>query len=288
MKKEVPDTENFDEKSEKLFSKLQISWDVSKDEVWNDLSQEIKQAKVIKMQNKKPVYLWAIAASVILLLGLTALMRFYTQTLYSPAGMHLTAQLPDGSKVYLNADAQISYHPYWWKIKRTVNLKGEAFFEVKKGEKFSVQSAMGTTEVLGTSFNIYARDKRYEVTCVTGKVKVSDNKSGKSLQIKPGEKAELKTNGQLKLKENVNTDNVKAWISNRFVFTSVPIDDVFKEIERQYKVEIILPKEELNLLYSGSFEKSASVKEVLYFVSRPFGLNVYQQADRRFLISKQK
>jgi ferric-dicitrate binding protein FerR (iron transport regulator) len=287
MKNSISGKENFDKKSEELFSKLQISWDISKDEVWNDISRKLVQPKVIKMQNKKSSYVWAVAASLLLLLATGFFMRVHTRTINAPAGKHLMAQLPDGSKIYLNADAQISYHPYWWKINRTVDLKGEAFFEVEKGKTFSVHSATGTTKVLGTSFNIYARNHRYEVTCITGKVKVLDNKTGKSVQITPGEKVKVQKNGTLKVEKNVDTDNVRAWMLNRFVFTASPIIEVFKEIERQYNVEIIVP-EKIDLQYTGSFEKTETIEETLYFICRPLNLKVKKQSKKRFIISKKQ
>ena len=71
----------------------------------------------------------------------------------------------------LNAASRLQYHPYWWRFERQVKLEGEVFL-VKPGTLFKVVSEKGTTEVLGTEFNIYSREKNYSVFCQSGTVKV--------------------------------------------------------------------------------------------------------------------
>ena len=105
--------------------------------------------------------------------------------------MKQTVILPDGSIAQLNGSSTLKYHPYWWNISRNISLEGEAFFEVAKGSKFSVESKNGTTSVLGTSFNIYARSNQYEVVCVTGKVWVENATGEVSTIITPNQKAVL-------------------------------------------------------------------------------------------------
>lgn len=67
--------------------------------------------------------------------------------------------LPDGSVVRLNSVSRLSYKPLGWYFSRSAELSGEAFFEVEKGSKFTIYSMLGSTSVLGTSFNnVTARD----------------------------------------------------------------------------------------------------------------------------------
>ncbi len=50
-----------------------------------------------------------------------------------------------------------------------VNVK-EGFFKVQKGNKFIVHTPAGDVEVMGTSFNVFAREEASKVSCVTGKL----------------------------------------------------------------------------------------------------------------------
>ena len=70
--------------------------------------------------------------------------------------------LPDSSTVLLNANSSISWSTQWKQVgKREVNLKGEAFFDVRKmnGMQFVVQSGGMKVKVLGTVFNVRNRGR---------------------------------------------------------------------------------------------------------------------------------
>jgi transmembrane sensor len=95
----------------------------------------------------------------------------------------LKISLPDGSTVWLQPKTHLSYNQSD-RVYRQVNLKGEAFFDVKRDEArpFLIYSGKMTTKVLGTSFNVkaYPETEKFEVSVVTGKVSVM-NESEKFL-----------------------------------------------------------------------------------------------------------
>jgi ferric-dicitrate binding protein FerR (iron transport regulator) len=273
------------EKVEKLNSKLSVAWNQSKDAIWTKMEPQLQErrsrGRLLAM--KRTVFRWAAAAVILVFLGVTAFMRFYTEWSLVPDGEHRLVELPDHSKVHLNAGSAIGYHPYWWRFSREVQFEGEAYFEVVKGSRFQVESASGTTTVLGTSFNIYARDKAYRVTCLTGKVQVANADESAKVILRPNEKAELTGNEFRKVKVEASQD--VAWVGNRFVFTDRPLSEVFEEIERQYDVLIDLP-EVFSFSYSGNFDKSADIKQVLTYVCRPFNLNFTEEKAGVFRIKK--
>lgn len=273
----------FTEDSKEFFSNLQVSWVKPKEEVWKNLAAQIKDPKVIQMRPKIKYWQMAIAASVVLVLSLGFFMRTYTVNFKALTGQHKHTQLPDGSLISLNAESEISYQPYWWWRNRHVVLNGEAYFEVKKGKSFRVESTLGHIEVLGTSFNVFSRGERYEVTCVTGKIKVDAASTKHSVILHPEEKASLQRTGQFNVEESVNIENSKAWISNKMVFTSVLLNEVFEEIERQYNVTIIWSGD-LSQRYTGSFENSGSVEDILNLVCRPFELKIKKKDNNKFQI----
>ena len=225
------------------------------------------------------------AASLVLLLGIGAFMGTYTTKLKTEAAQHLGVSLPDGSAIELNAGTEIHYKPYWWWIERKIALQGEAFFEVRNGKAFSVESDMGITQVLGTSFNIYSRGQRYEVICETGEVKVEVSDTKHSVILHPNQKASILKSGQLGVEENVNIENAKGWISGKLIFTSELLTNVFEEIERQYDIEVMVHGK-LEFEYTGSFEKTESAEDVLRLICRPFDLQIKKSKNNQFHISK--
>jgi ferric-dicitrate binding protein FerR (iron transport regulator) len=246
----------------------------SKQQVWEELEGMMErplpqEAKVKKLSFRT----WSVAASFALLVSLSilAFMRFYTQKVETITGKQAFAFLPDGSKVRLNAASSVAYHPFWWSVSREVSLEGEAFFEVKKGEKFTVISKQGETSVLGTSFNIFARDKDYEVTCVTGKVRVSSVMSEEEVVITPKQMAVINESGKLNASLEIDIQKSLDWTADKFIFTHEPLSKVLAEIARRYGVEIE-NADKLNQSYTGYFNKQEDIEPVLNFVCKPFNI----------------
>ena len=73
-----------------------------------------------------------------------------------------TIELPDGSKVRLNARSSITYNADFGIDERRVVLEGEGFFDVKKDldTRFVVTAPGMEVVVHGTKFNIYAYPDR--------------------------------------------------------------------------------------------------------------------------------
>ncbi|MGQ1891096.1 FecR family protein [Thermophagus sp. OGC60D27] len=264
---------------------LDLSYRKSKEDVWRELSHAIDSKQTISPEINLFARMWRpIAASVIILLGMTLFGRFYTKEITSDVGQHITAVLPDGSKMILNAGSGVSYHPFWWRFDRKVELQGEAFFEVKKGKRFDVVSRNGITTVLGTSFNIYARNDHYQVTCYTGKVRVISLVNGHALNIIPGEQASLNSDGSFRLAKLKDSEEPVSWMNNMFVFTGTPLHLVFEEIERQYAVKIGFDPG-IEYLYTGNFTRNQPVEQVLQMVCRPYGLD-FEKTPKGYLIEK--
>jgi len=261
-----------------------VLWEKPKEDVWasmQDSLEDIKPAKVVRM---RPLRIIAVAAGIIILLGVPSLMRLYTKTIYSGAGEHIAVLLPDNSEVNLNARTTIKYKPLWWKISREVKLEGEAFFNVEPGSDFEVISDQATTMVVGTSFNIVARENTYEVTCITGKVMVSTRDRSSDLLLSPNEKAILGSEGDL-FKENAYGEQSISWIENEFFFTSVALSRVMDEIERQFNISVELQFKN-ELFYTGNFSRNSKPEEVLDLVCKAFGIKFETRADGTYLITK--
>lgn len=273
------DQNSLPNQHEKLFKKLDVSFSESKEEIWNQLEQKIDQQstqkKVIAL-NWKTVS--SIAASLIVFM--TLFVGFYTKTIETEKAEHLTHQLPDGSQIELNAQTSISYKPYFWNFSRTVSLNGEAFFKVQKGKKFQVVSEKLKTEVLGTSFNIYARSDDYKVFCKTGVVKVSSEKNAQI--IKPNQLAIVTKQGVKSVEEIA--DNVLFWQQDILLFKAQPIYKVLTELERQFDVTIQLDKKQ-KIKYSGKFEKKKGVKSILNMIALSLNLNVKQIDHQNYIVS---
>lgn len=278
-------TEPIDRQSKTFFANGSFRWKKDESLVWSHI--ETVMAKVpagrgFVFNFRKQ--LLAAAAVLLLLLSTGAFLRFYALTISTLAGEHQLAEFPDGSTVYLNAESNLSYNPYWWAFSRNINFEGEALFSVVKGKKFEVKSANGRTVVLGTSFNVFARGSEYSVTCLSGSVKVTST-SKNSIVLVPESKATILHNGQINVQYQIESLPEISWKDNLFRFTASPIVEVFREIERQYGISI-MANVNLNSRYTGSFNRTSSIDEVFQIVCPPMGLSFEKQADGKYLITQ--
>ena len=160
------------------------------------------QAKIVKLSNGQVSYKSTGDAT--------------TATVYNtiiiPKGGQYQLTLADGTKVWLNASSSLRYPVSFSGKERKVELTGEAYFEVARNEgmPFHVQAGNIDVEVLGTHFNInsYKDERAVKTTLLEGSVKVSSGKQASRLT--PGQEASVIANGEMKLQNNVNTEEVIA------------------------------------------------------------------------------
>lgn len=275
-----------DRLSDQFFSGAKIPWEKSKAEVWQDLEERLtKEDRSPELVRRfLPGKQWlALAASLVLLLSVSGFMRIYSVKTFCPQGVHTSLQLPDGSNVELNASTHVKYHPYWWFISRQVELEGEAFFSVEKGKKFKVVSFNAITEVLGTSFNVFARGEDYIVTCHTGSVRVTEAISGSAVTLSPNERGVMERSGGFNVTQVESPLTSPGWTGNLIMFSSAPLRLVFDEIERQYDIVIETP-EVMQQLYSGNFSLDQPVENILSLLCLPFDLEYERQTGKKYLV----
>lgn len=270
----------------RFFEKAQIPYSRSKEEVWNDIVDRMQIRNESSKKTRKLIVYWAAAALVTLLIGLSAFMRFYSMTLHVPPGQHLSHTLPDGSKVDLNAGTKLNYYPYWWRFARITELDGEAYFNVEEGKPFTVKSLQGETRVLGTRFNIYARNKEYRVHCISGKVHVESGSGNKQI-LETNQAVKVSGRGEMEYLTRVKVQDAIAWTRNQFVYTAEPLEKVFMELERQFDITIEL-EPGIKGEYTGNFQRGNSPEKILRMIARPFGLEVKQINQTKYRITKDR
>jgi transmembrane sensor len=278
----IPRSEND---SLSKFPEIDLHYSTTKEEVWDKISALIDSHELLARPKFYLNYKIALAASILLIVGITTFLRFHTITTLCPAGQHLSVSLPDGSQAELNAQSLMTYHPFWMKYNRTVSLEGEAYFNVKSGTQFKVVSTHGETIVLGTSFNIYARDENYNVSCFTGTVRVISTLNKESVILHQNQQAIIQTDGSINFVQSSNIDAYKSWTKNMFIFTGASLKTVIQEIERQYNIKI-KTTEDYDMTYTGNFNKSIPEKEVLDLVCTSLELKFEAKSNGEYLIYK--
>lgn len=172
----------------------------------------------------------------------------------APLGEQVTAVLPDQSVITLNSGSRVEYArrfeswPFITTTKRRVYLQGEAFFEVEEMDvPFVVESFNAQVRVLGTTFNVWAREHdatpETRVALKTGTVLVTNHQNEAPLDTlsTAGDMARVvtRTNGLIEtVASRVPVEQADAWRSNGFAIQDLSIASIVAEIERRYVMDI--------------------------------------------------
>jgi len=237
---------------------------------WEKVSNKTVNNNNVRKLN----YNWTIgvAASVLIFLGLVFGLKSNTDSFISGMGEHLTVILPDSSEVVLNGNSKLEFDPSEWKSNtRVLSLMGEAFFKVKKGSLFTVNTSVGNVQVLGTQFNVNTLANSLEVKCYSGKVKASQGNlesvltKGKGYRVLNNEEENWSFNAQ-----------ETSWLNNEHRFYKTPMSKVFAALENQFNLSIQNKDSHMNKRFTGSFSnksKTVALKIVLEAMNIDFKQN---------------
>jgi ferric-dicitrate binding protein FerR (iron transport regulator) len=232
--------------------------------------QNIKKTAPAKVLNLRQITKIAAAASIILFIGLGTLLYLNQVKLNVMAGEKTTYTLPDGSVVTMNAAGKITYNKLLWKVNRNLSLKGEAYFKVTKGEKFTVKCPTARVSVLGTSFNIKAHDNYFKTECYTGRVRVEIPDEKFEQVITKNEAITAGRNQKAVFAKLNSTQHEPSWLNGEFFFNNVPFELVLQEVENQFNVKFINHPADENMMFTGYFNNK-DLNRALEFVLLPMG-----------------
>jgi transmembrane sensor len=158
------------------------------------------------------------------------------------------------TKINSNVDTQILRHSnstrYDWKLK----LEGEAYFDIAtdKFHSFYVSTRHVTVYVVGTKFNIrdYPEEDFSEVVVVEGRVTINHsdeyaNPHNDGVILEASDYARISKDGELIVKRSTPIDIHLAWLNKELVFKDVSLENIARQIERWYNVEVTFDDDEI-------------------------------------------
>lgn len=247
--------------------------------VYQNVLEEIneKERYRIKKNNTYSLIRW-ISACVITLIFLNIGYYYYQdskdiemvyQEVQTTRGEKLLVLLPDGSRVWLNADSKLTYPEQFAKKNRNVTLEGEAYFEVKKNTAslFSVFTGDVRINVTGTSFNVsaYTSDQEVKTTLDEGAISIGySNSKIPMLAVEPGQTAVFKKdNKTISIEDNEHYRNDSYWKENKLVFRNSSLGDVLKVLSRHFDVEFKIKDSKITHFTYNFISKGNDLNNIL-------------------------
>ncbi len=222
-----------------------------------------------------------IAASVILLLGLSWLMA----DMLKPAPVVLTSNeitsisLEDGSQITLNEGSRLTYPEKFTKKERRVTLTGEAYFEVEKDPEkpFLIQVTNAEIEVLGTSFNVKEINDEIVVAVDEGLVRMSND--DQEIYLEAGTRGILDSQLRLHKEEETKilTDNF--WKTKRLAFRNNTLKDVAIALEKVYAIRVKFDNDQLEKCTISVDFQNQEVEQIMEVISTTLNITIINQQN---------
>lgn len=272
------------------------------------LNQQLGVAALLNI--KKVVVRLSIAAVFLSLLGIGWIFYSkpekhninYGNEVFAKPGAKSKIILPDGTVVWLNSGSKIYYAPQFKDSIRSVELDGEAFFDVVKDAKhpFVVHTSGIDIRVLGTAFNVksYESDPTIETTLIRGLIEVvkKNENLGSKIIVRPHEKLIFNKEDHSLISSSINeginnkgtaaSNSIKiistkisivsipntvpdtelvetAWIYNKLIVDGETFAEFAKKMERWYNVHIVFQNQNVEAYRFHSVFEKESLEQAL-------------------------
>lgn len=288
------------DENRRLFDQFEKTWaeagmlspkpiDVDVDAAWNKVAKLTVDNNTRKLSFPR----WAAAAAVILLVGLIGLLRnsrnnVEPEIFANATETAVTDSLPDGSTIILAANSTVEYSFDKRTQTRKAQLKGDAFFSVKRDEsqQFVVDAGIGGVQVLGTSFNVKSLDDEdIQVDVLSGVVRLYyPLESGDTLflTITKGESGLI--SGRLDSVMVLEQPSDAFFLTNKSLsFNDVPLDSVFSVLSACYSTTIIADDAIIGEFRLTSNFKNETINNIIEVITGTFDLS-YIKTDNAFII----
>ncbi|MEM6801415.1 MAG: FecR domain-containing protein [Bacteroidota bacterium] len=205
------------------------------------------KTKVRPFQRTRLV-LGAAAMISLMLLGVWAVQKYSKaefKSIQTQFGEMQSFRLSDGSEVHLNANSQVHFAKSWeGEELRELWIEGEGFFDIAHdpSKAFVVHTPQGDIKVLGTSFNVFQRNKELDVTLIEGKVRLN-LADKKTINMQAGE--QVKVAGGNISKERVDTEPITAWKFDKMIFKEASIANIINRLKVEFDWDIQVKRPEI-------------------------------------------
>lgn len=290
------------------FSQLKKLWEtvnqgdefdlINVEEDWQKVKKRIEHVDKKRETSKlSPAFtmLARVAAVIVLMIAVGFLINYFIsgpEMIILRTGQNQDmVTLSDGSNIYLNEFAELSYPEKFSGKTRTVHMKGEAYFEIaeNKHKPFKVHTSNNASvEVLGTSFNIKTdtNSKLVTVNVTSGKVAFYETGQEENKVILAKNEKAVKQGSFIKKSEKEDL-NFLSWKTGVLVFRNTPLEEVTKALTGYYNQSIVISDSLVQDLTFTSTIDNQPLLTVLDEIILVFNLEYVEKNDTIYLSQNQ-
>lgn len=214
-----------------------------------------------------------------------------SQTFSTTVGKRDSITLSDGSRVVLGPDSRLTVPPGFGSGSRTVELHGDAYFDVRHdaASPFAVRVGSALIQDVGTTFMVESDDANATVvTVVTGSVRLraADSPSGTGVLLAAGERGSIDDAGRTSTERASYPDDDVAWTTGKLVFRDAQLSRVAAEVHRWYGVHLhVSDPSMLSQHVTTTVYTNQPVDQVLHVIELSLGVKIERQGDSAVVVT---
>lgn len=258
--------------------KLRIPYRETPDNAFQSLLQRISE----QQEHPKTAFfkirilpiVTSVAASILVLILVKWMLPTEKLLLNNTSNQNTTLMLPDQSRIVLSQNSEVIYIEN--RFNRKIQLTGEAYFEINKGKKLTVETSLGKVTVLGTRFQVSTNSGLMQTTCYEGIVKVESNLQPQAELLESGNSIAISTTEYTRT-EVENSHPEQAYFSRHY-FNVIP-QVVLTDMENFFGVQIEFQSQNEHH-FSGTFH-TPLVSEALDILCLSLGFNWHYKTNNK-------
>lgn len=207
--------------------------------------------------------------------------------LMTPKGKMSQLHLPDGTKIWLNAQTRVLFPNKFPQSRREIFVEGEIYIEVAPDatRPFVVKTKQNDIQVLGTRFDVRTTETGVtQVALVSGKVAVTNHTQKKEVLLLPDQLLEI-SDRDYTISE-VDAQKLIAWKSGIYSYEAELLDKILEDLARYYGVQLAF-RQRGHTRYTGKLTVSQSFDNLLEGLKNIAPIT-YTKEGERYIINIQK
>jgi ferric-dicitrate binding protein FerR (iron transport regulator) len=222
---------------------------------WLRLERAITQREVKAIPRRSywaPRLAFGVAVLAIVTMGIYLVLTLLQQppeTFVTKRGEQKDIMLEDGTHITLSYASELTVPKEQAEQPRQVMLTGEAYFRVRHRDAspFIIRTSYADVEVVGTEFNVRARESTVEVGVIEGSVNVRMLGSGResSVLLMQRQMVVVRQDGIAGRVEEIGSPHYPGWMHGKLLLDKASFRDAIREIEMRFGISIAIDERHL-------------------------------------------
>jgi transmembrane sensor len=204
------------------------------------------------------------------------------RSIMTGVGQRDSVNLADGSRILLGPLSQLTISSGYGIGERSVQLRGEALFDVVHDtvHPFVVRAGAAVVRDVGTTFTVRSTDSnKVRVVVTEGSVRLASATDTNGVLLRKGDVGTLQAGQSPTASAQTATEDDVAWTRGQLSFKNAPLTTVRDELRRWYGITLVLPDSSLRSRTVNTTFVRESPEQAVRIIELTLGVRIEMRGD---------